>query len=366
MQNIAFFSGDITKSGGTERVATIIANELCVSGKYNISFISLEQRNEEPFFYISDKIERYVLYPRLNRTIYHIVGIIRKVIKLKKEKGIDVIIDIDGILDMYSIPCKWLTGVKVISWEHFNYFQNPFVPYRKITRRMAARWADWIVTLTAEDKQYYQEHLKIKNNIKNIYNPIVQDGKIHGYCSESKLLLSVGRLTYQKGFDMLVDIAKPILDKNSDWKWVVLGEGEERTQLEEKIKKYGLEDRLILKGNVDNVNEYYVQASLFIMTSRFEGLPMTLLETKPYHLPLISFKCKTGPAELIEDGVNGFLIEQDDIKGMSNRIQQLIDSKKMRELFSANSQKDIERFKLETVVKQWENLLDNMREKDVI
>ena len=358
--NVCFFSGDITRSGGTERVSIIIANELCRNEKYNVSFVSLEERREDSFYEIDSKITMYKLYKHLERSIIHIVGIVRRLIKFIKNDNIDVLVDIDGILDLYSLPAKLFTGVKVISWEHFNFYQNPFVPYRKLSRKMAAKWADAIVTLTEEDKGYYNDNLKIKCPIQCIYNPIIWDNKEHTYNKNFKILLSVGRLTYQKGFDMLVEIAKDILPNNPEWKWIVLGEGEDRELLESKINDYNLQKQVVLKGNVDNVEEYYENAAVFVMTSRFEGLPMTLLETKPYKLPIVSFKCKTGPAELVEDGVNGYLIEEDNIHEMGKTLLELMNDETKRVAFSESALIGIERFDLDKIVECWNNLLESL------
>ena len=94
------------------------------------------------------------------------------------------------------------------------------------------------------------------------------------------------------------------------------------------------------------------------MTSRFEGLPMTLLETKPYKLPIVSFKCKTGPAEVVEDGVNGYLIEDGDINAMAKAIEELIKNQKRRREFSKNALKNAEKFDYNNIIKSWHKLLD--------
>ena len=357
MKRICFFSGDITNSGGTERVATIIANNLLKYKVFEVYILSLVEKKDTPFFVLDNQIVHEALYDSPIRGITHIFGIVNRTKKYIRKNNIDVLIDIDGILDMYSIPVKFLTGVKVISWEHFNYFQNPVVPYRKITRKMAARWADLIVVLTNEDKGYYQENLKLKCPVYSIGNPIIYDVNPTEYNSNNKLLLSVGRLTYQKGFDMLVDVAKKVLPKYPDWKWVILGEGEDRDLLESKIKEYQLEDRLVLKGNVSNVSEYYQQAGIFVMTSRFEGLPMTLLETKPYKIPIVSFACKTGPADLIVDSVNGYLIEENNIDSMSEKLVGLMGDRELRIIMSAHANDGMEKFELDYIMKQWVTIL---------
>lgn len=356
-KNICFYSGDITNSGGTERVAIIIANQLNKLPEYNVSVLSLVEKRPEPFFKLDDTIERYMIYDHTVRGITHMGGIVMRTVKVVKTHHIDILIDIDGILEMYTIPAKLFTGIKVISWEHYNFYQHPVVPYRKYTRKMAAKWADAIVTLTEEDKGYYKENMDVRCPIQCIYNPVIWKQNVGRYNRESKTILSAGRLTYQKGFDMLIDVASLFLKKYPDWKWLVMGEGEDRQMLEEKAQKKGLESQLLFPGNVDNIDDYYKDAAMFVMTSRFEGLPMTLLETKSFHLPIVSFDCKTGPKELIKEGVNGYLIPEGNKKEMAEKISELIENEEQRIQFSENAVLDMGRFELDSIMEKWDRLL---------
>lgn len=355
--NVCFYSGDITNSGGTERVAIIIMNELNKLDKFNVSVLSLVEKEKDPFFQIDKSIPRYTIYDHVVRGITHIGGIINRTRKTINEHKIDVLIDIDGILEMYTIPTKLFTKVKIVSWEHYNFYQHPVVPYRKYTRKMAARWADAIVTLTEEDKGYYTSNLNVKCPIQCIYNPVIWKENSGEYALDSKIILSAGRLTYQKGFDILVDVASLFLKDYPDWKWIVLGDGEDRQILEDKAKENGLDEQLLFPGNVNNIDEYYAKAAMFVMTSRFEGLPMTLLETKPFKLPIVSFNCKTGPKELIQDGVNGYLVEEGNNQAMMKRISRLIENENERKQFSENAKLDMSKFDLTQIVEDWDDLI---------
>lgn len=359
--NVCFYSGDITNSGGTERVAIIIMNELNKLDTFNVSVLSLVEKEKEPFFELDKSIPRYTIYDHVVRGITHISGIINRTRKTIKKHQIDVLIDIDGILEMYTIPTKLFTKVKIISWEHYNFYQHPVVPYRKYTRKMAARWADDIVTLTEEDKGYYTSNLNVRCPIQCIYNPVIWKENSGEYDIASKIILSAGRLTYQKGFDILVDVADLFLKNYPDWKWVVLGEGEDRQMLEEKAKVKGLDKQLLFPGNVNNIDEYYAKAAMFVMTSRFEGLPMTLLETKPFKLPIVSFDCKTGPKELVQEDVNGYLVAEGDNQAMAEKICKLIENKDKRKLFSQKSQIDMAKFELDSIIENWTNLIESLR-----
>lgn len=358
--SIAFFSGDITRSGGTENVSIMIANELVKEDSFIISFISLFEESNTPFFDIDDRINRYTVYPVPTHGIQHYFDTVSRLKRLVIQHHIEILVDIDGILDMYSLPLKRATGVKVISWEHFNYNQNPGVPYRKLTRRWAARKADAIVTLTRADKQLYERHLHLHCPVVAIPNPMQTPDPEPVYDAESRIIISSGRLTYQKGFDMLVDVAAQILPAHPDWQWWILGEGEDRPMLEKKIAEAGVGSQLILKGRVGNMDEYYRKAAMFVMTSRFEGLPMVLLEAKAYKLPIVSFDCETGPAEIVTDAVDGDLVPAEHIDQMAQRVTYLIDDPECRIRYSRHTMDTALVFELSNIIKQWKTLIGIM------
>lgn len=358
--NICFFSGDITRSGGTERVATLIANELNKYNKYNISFVSLTERQKDTFFELDKNIQRFVLFETEVKGITHIFGYINRLKRVVKQNGIDILIDIDGIIDMYSVPVKWLTGVKVVSWEHFNMYHHPSQKLRAKVRKFAVKHLDAIVTLTEQDKEYYCQNFNIKCPIQAICNPVIYTGIDNTYNKESRTIISVGRLTYQKGFDTLVNVAELVLKKNPDWQWLIFGEGEDREMLEKAIAEKRLDDRLKLMGNVSDIDYRYREAAIFVMTSRFEGLPMTLLEAKYYRLPIVSFDIKTGPRECILNGVNGFLIEDNDVKSMANKIVELMEDDDKRIDFSNHALDDTEKFELNHILERWNTLIERI------
>ncbi|WP_241677086.1 glycosyltransferase family 4 protein [Bifidobacterium jacchi] len=355
--HVAFFSGDITRSGGTENVSVMLANALAEDGAYAISFVSLFEANPTPFFPIDSSISRFALYPKPTHGIQHYFDTVRRLRRIVRQQHVDILIDIDGILDMYALPLKRSTGVKVISWEHFNYHQNPGVPYRKLTRRWAARKADAIVTLTEADRNLYNDNVHPKCPVIAIANPMQPVTPQPVYQTDSHIIISSGRLTYQKGFDMLVEVAAQVLPRHPDWQWLILGEGEDRPALERKIAQAGIAGQLILKGRVENMADYYRNAAMFVLTSRFEGLPMVLLEAKANGLPIVSFDCETGPADIVRDGVNGDLVPEGDIDTMAERVNRLIDVPNQRELYARHALDGAEKFSMTRIIIQWHDLL---------
>lgn len=356
--NVAFFINDITSSGGTERVTCLISNMLQSTNDYNIVIISLNEAHGGIKFPLQDQVHT----ARINKTprsgIYRFPIVCARLAHLVQQYKTDVLIDVDGILDLYSIPVKILTRVKLISWEHFNYHQNPDVPYRKVSRQLAGIFASAIVTLTKQDQQNYEQNLKFKRaKILTIPNPMILQ-VTHPYTQDSKTIVSAGRLTYQKGFDMLVDVAAQVLPQHPDWQWLVLGDGEDHDALVEQARERGLSKQLHFLGRTDDLGAYLKQAAFFVMTSRFEGLPMVLLEAMAYSLPIISFDCETGPREIVQNGVNGYLVSCFDLNSMAAQINKLVESSSLRMTFTHHAKNDSTEFQPRSVQAKWVQLLE--------
>lgn len=361
MKKICFFSGDITRSGGTERVSVIIANELVKQEEYDICFLSLCEQRSAPFFAIDERINRYTLGDKWIKPGPGYVKLIPKLRRFLKKHNVDLIIDIDIVLDVLSIPAVIGKKTRVISWEHFNCDYEMSIAYRRWIARLSAKFSDYIITLTAGDCIRYGQLTGRTQNIEAIHNPM-NDKEIILSEQKEKLIITAVRLVHDKGIDYLATIAPTILKKYPDWKWFVLGEGEDRELLEKTIQEKGLQEKLIAPGLVDCVETYLSKASMFVLTSRVEGLPMCLLEAKTYQLPCVSFDIPTGPNEIIEEGISGYLIEPFDCEKMISRISELIENETLRNSFAENAGNNIHKFKLESIMEKWNRVLSSLCE----
>ncbi len=357
MKKICFLSGDITRSGGTEKVACQIMNGLVT--RYSISVISLTHSNEKMFYCLNSDIKRVALFQSNPNGIRQYFSIVNRIRKYLKKNKIDLLIDIDTILDMFSVVAVHGTGMNLIAWEHFNFSETMGNKLRVPIRKHMTKYADCVVTLTKEDQKTYSDYFGEKLRVEQIYNPVEIIETKGEYDLNSKTIVSVGRLARQKGFDYLLQVAGFVFDKHPDWEWVILGEGDERETLEKTIEEKNLH-QVKLIGRVNNVDEYLRKSSMFVMTSRYEGFPLVLIEAKANKLPLVSFKCKTGPAELVQDGVNGYLINSYDIKSMADRICELIESPEKREYFSSQSQNMLNMLKYQGIIEQWIKMIESV------
>jgi glycosyltransferase involved in cell wall biosynthesis len=357
MKKVCFFSGDITRGGGTERVASLIANALASQRNYEILFLSLVEQQKQPFFVLDPKIRRYALGDRWISPGPGYLPVIPKLRRFLKEKEIDVLIDIDIVLDILSIPAAKGGKTKVLSWGHFSYYFEQKSLYRRWILRYAAKRADYMVTINEENRSCIAKFLKREKDIATIYNP-VQEPVREPAVPKEKWILSVGRLVAVKGIDDLAETAVRVLKEHSDWKWIVVGDGEERPVLETAIAAHHLEEQLILKGTVSDVEPYLQRAQIFVLTSRSEGLPMCLLEAKANGLPCVSFDIHSGPNEIIEDQVNGYLVPPYDCAQMAERIGTLIQDEALRRQFAENTVRGIRKFQMDTIIQNWNGVLE--------
>jgi len=359
MKKICFFSGDITRNGGTERVSTMIANALADQGRYTILFLSLVEQEPKPFFLLHQNIKHYALGKKWINPGPGYLKVIPPLHRFLKQQEIDIIIDIDIVLDILSLPAAKGLNTKVISWEHFNYnFEMEFL-YRRFILAYSVKRTDYVVTLTTGDRQSYEKHFKRTKNISAIYNPM-QESDCKPEEEKERWLITVGRLITRKGTDYLARVAIKVLKKYPDWKWLVIGDGEEYDVLQDIIQKNHLENQLILTGRKDNVNDYLKKACIYVMTSRTEGLPMCLLEAKAFCLPSVSFDIMTGPNEIIEHGKNGYLIPPFDCQNMAEKLMLLMEDEALRKQFSAHAQDNLAKFRMEHILNDWNRVLQSL------
>lgn len=359
MKKICFFSGDITRSGGTERVSVMIANQLKSLGQYEILFLSLTHQKEEVFFPLESGIERYALGDRWLQPGPGYLPLIPKLRKFMKTHDIDIIIDIDIVLDVLSVPASMGLKTKVISWEHSNCPYELSQSYRKIIVKAFTKRTNQLITLTPGDAEDFRDLFRRQERIRAIYNP-VGEPKDFGLSQRENRIITVARLVQGKGFDLLTQVAKKVLPMHPDWTWMICGDGPEREMLEEFIRNEKLEKQLVLTGLVPSVDEYLAASRLFVLTSRAEGLPMCLLEARTYGLPCISFDIPTGPADIIEEGECGYLIEPFDCERMAERINELLEAPDLLQKMGKRAGEDLEKFYMPRIIQDWDEVIQSL------
>lgn len=359
-KKICFFVGNISNSGGTERVLSLIANSLYESG-FDIKILSLFSENNIPFFDLHESIKCKSLFNKPIRGSLYLPLIIIKLFSFLKKEKIDSLINVESMLCLFSIPALFFNKkIKNICWEHFNYNVSLGKTSRRLARKLACHYCNDIVTLTEKDKQFWIKNNKIHGNIIAINNPVSEIySDVPFENKKEKVFLALGRYTFQKGFDLLLE-SWALSSKKDGWKLKIVGDGEDKEKLLNLSDKLNISDSIEFLETTKDVRSLYLSSAYYIMSSRFEGLPMVLLEAITYGLPIISFDCDTGPSEIVKNGINGYLCPPLDIKCLSNLIDKGISDFENEGIYNTlcnNSLLMSKSFSITNIINKWVDIL---------
>lgn len=358
MKNVCFLIGNMSLSGGTERVTSIIANELSREN-YQVSILSL-CNGTDSFFKLDESITLHSLYSKKMSMKINFVSCCLKIRKYLLTNKIDSLIVVDSISCVFTVPACIGLKLQHICWEHFNLNFNLNSSFRDLGRWMAAKFCNKIFTLTERDKGFWERKYNLLNSNKVIAipNPSPYGFQENQATLSSKTILCVGRLTYQKGFDLLIPAWAKIAPKLNGWKVIIVGTGEDENTLKELAIQYNISDSVEFAGQQKSMDLYYKKASFFCMSSRFEGLPMVLLEAQSYGLPIVAFDCDTGPAEIIEHNINGLLVKAEDTDQLTNSILKMISLSNSDYIaMSSNAKINSYKYSIDSIVKKWLSII---------
>ena len=232
-------------------------------------------------------------------------------------------------------------------------------------RRYAYIRLDAVVALTAETASLLERRTRAGKIVvipNAIFLPVVEGeprlavGDV--VAPGRKMLLAVGRFVAQKGFDRLVDVFGQVAGRYPDWDLVILGEGALRGALEAQVARLGLGARVFLPGHAGNVADWYRAADVFVLSSRWEGFGMVLIEAMAHGCSVVSVDCDVGPRDMIRDGVDGLLVRQDDGLALAEGLERLMGDAALRARLAARAGEVCERFAPERVRGMWEGLFD--------
>lgn len=361
MKKICFFIGDIERSGGTERVTTLVANALSTAG-YDVTILSL-YHGKKSFFPLNENVNLNALFEHNVSMKKNFIPCVYKLRKYVKKNSIHSLILVDSILTIFAVPALAYMKLQCICWEHFNYNVDLGSIYRVYGRKLAAKYCQVVVTLTERDKSLWIDNIKnMKANIVAINNPNPYSNQTHLASQSHKRVLAVGRLTQQKGFDLLIQSWAKIAKKNSvvNWKLSIVGSGEDYDKLMNLIKTLNVQDSVEIFPATQNIAEFYQHSSVYCLSSRYEGFPMVLLEAQNYGLPIVAFDCDTGPAELIEHGITGYLVKNQDMNELADLLEQMLI---LDECYYNNMSKNVLnnsiKYHINNILPKWIAILEN-------
>ena len=345
--------------GGAERVMTSMANHWIREGHY-VSILTYEQPAADSYYDLDQRIKviRLDLEDYPSSTMQGIWQTGRRILALRRalrELHPNIAIAFLTRVNIATVLAATGQRVPVIVSErnhpdrqHLNWFWRWL---RDRTYRKAAS----IVCQTDGARACYPPSLQ--EGAKVIANPLRPIRRAKAPLAKRELV-AVGRLTKQKGFDLLLRAFADITDDHPSWTLTIWGEGTERPKLEFLCKKLGLADNVRLPGVTAGHGDWVDQAGLFVLSSRYEGLPNVLLEAMAAGLPVVAFDCPLGPADLIDHGQNGILVPPEDVPTLAKSLAALMSDETERARLARNAEGITKNYQLETIMAKWSRLLD--------
>lgn len=355
---LCFFIDDITHTGGIERVISLLCGQFAVSNPdmeidivsqfHSCKTLAYDFANVN-ITYLSEK--DYDAKPHSFKRMWRILGNVFNVRRHFMNHKYDVIVG-------QSYPNNillYLAGVdmgNVIAAEHVYYAY--YGSMLKKLRLHIYKKCRKVVVLTSKDKDCYDKHFPSEKTVV-IPNPVVLTETFESTL-DGNIAIAVGRIQYQKGFDTLVKVFRKVHVKHPEWVVRIYGDGNLRSELEQQIKDAGLEGIINLMGRSTDIIKKMRDASFFILSSRFEGFPMVLIEAQSQGIPIVSFDCPNGPSDIIEDGVNGILVENQNKEKLYDGICYMIEHPKERKQMGKKSLANVDQYSTEVICDMWTRL----------
>jgi glycosyltransferase involved in cell wall biosynthesis len=226
-----------------------------------------------------------------------------------------------------------------------------------------ARALDCFALLTEADAVDYRERLgDVDTLVTAMPNALPWPVRPASPLTE-KIVISGGRLVNQKGFDLLIRSYEQVARARPDWQLHIYGSGVLRPALQRLITQLGLDDQVQLKGHTENFDSVLATASVYALSSRYEGFGMVLIEAMSRGLPLVSFDCPRGPGEIVKSGSNGVLVPPEDTDALGEAILTVIEDDELRTQMGKASHADAHQYEVETVARRWEDLLEQLLQR---
>jgi len=363
--------------GGVERVLTTKANYLADVAGYTVYIILTDGQNKPPYYPLSSRIRLI----RLGIDFEELWGLplYKKIIvylqkqRIYKRKLRETLFSIkpDITVSLMRREINFITSIKDgskkvgelhVNKKHYRNFNG--ADKNMVTTLFSKIWMmslvrhikrlDRFVVLCKEDRENWHQLRRVEVIGNPLPFPIVPANHHPG-----NQAIAVGRYTYQKGFDLLIQAWSTVACKHPEWKLFIYGKGNP-TPYEELVRKLNLSNHVILKADTPDIIDKYRESSIFVLSSRYEGFGMVVAEAMACGVPPVSFACPCGPGDIIRDGEDGILVENGNVEQLAEKICYLIENEDIRKEMGRKACINVRRFEVEQIMFQWIKLFEEL------
>ena len=371
---IAYCTPSLYIPGGVERVLTTKANYLADVAGYEVYIILTDGKEKAPYYPLSDKIN--IINLDINfEELWSLSFVKKSIVYLKKQRvfkkrlaktlcELKPDITVSLLRREINFLCDIKDGSKKVGEMHINrqnyrnfetgdtnFIKKIFEQYWMSSLIKQLKRLDCFIVLSEEDKKNWKE----LDNVTVIPNPLPPVEVLQTSTTENKKVIAVGRYVYQKGFDLLVEAWEMVAKKHPEWHLYIYGRGDKNNY--KQARNCHFEDA------VENINDKYAESSIFVLSSRFEGFGMVIIEAMKCGVPAVSFACPCGPKDIITDGKDGFLVENGNTQQLAERICYLIEHDEERKEMGKNAVETAKKYDINEIGKCWVKLFENIASK---
>ena len=331
---------------------------------WDVTLASYDDGSQPPFFPLSPRVRHVTLglHRRSTGLVHSVVNNVRRVARLRKfvrEERPERILSFIDATNVLALIAAAGTGIPVVVAERVDPAYHPIPVAWRILRRLTYRRAFAIAVQTRSIAAFFPASWQgriavIPNPVPEIAPPTTEAQKPAG---ARRSILAMGRLERQKGFDLLIRAFQAAAPARPEWDLTILGEGSERDALADEVSRSGFSTRIALPGLDPDAAGAFRRADLFVLSSRYEGFPNALCEAMACGLPVISFDCPSGPADIVSDGVDGRLVPAEDVDALAAAITELTGNAKLRSALGTRARAVAARYSVERIAERWERVL---------
>ncbi|TDE37178.1 glycosyltransferase family 4 protein [Nonomuraea mesophila] len=365
--------------GGTIRTVVNQANAMVQAG-HDVEIVSVVRRRTSPQFAIDERVRVWALVDQRDGIASD--SLARKVWRRARGKivpygefaaeyftervegaVIDYVSDLEGGILVTTRPALNLISArrgsrKVIrvAQEHMN-----LGSYHQAVREQIAKHYDRFDAVTVLTETSVNEYRPLLSStpVVRIPNAVAMEGREHSDLT-NPVVIAVGRLVPQKGFDMLIKAYAAIAPEFPDWRLRIFGTGPSKDRLQQRLDEFDVGDRIRLMGRSDRIHEELAQSSVYALSSRIEGLPMAMIEAMGHALPIVAFDCPTGPGDVLRHDVDGVLVPPRDIEALSEALRRVMSDPALRRRLGAAAAETAHKYTPQVVMPQWERLFTSL------
>jgi GalNAc-alpha-(1->4)-GalNAc-alpha-(1->3)-diNAcBac-PP-undecaprenol alpha-1,4-N-acetyl-D-galactosaminyltransferase len=347
--------------GGAERVVATLANAWVRRG-HAVTLVTLDDGTRPPFYPLDPAIRHVPLAVTavsrgwVEGVIQNLgrIHVLRRAIRTSRP---DVVLSFTDTTNVLTLCATRLSAWPVVASEHSDPERHPLPAAWKRLMLVSYAWAAAIVTPNRETREWFPPGLRARAHV--IPNPVPASAAVPAVASgrEGFLVVSVGRLSEEKGHDRLLEAFAQVAAARPSWRLVIAGEGPLRGELEALRNRLGIRQRAELPGLVRDTGSLLARADLYVLASRREVFPMALCEAMASGVPPVAMEYRPGVREIVHDGVDGVVVPAGDVSALAAAMARLMDDPVERRRLGTRAIEVVQRYGLDRVLGLWEDLL---------